>query len=96
MSESNIEHSDLCSTCANAPDCAFLKNKKKAVFECEEFEIAGRDGEQKPLKAKRTAASAQGNDEAGKLIGLCCNCKNRATCVFPKPEGGVWHCEEYA
>jgi len=97
MSESNIEHSDLCSTCANAPDCAFLKNKKKAVFQCEEFEIAGRDGEQRPPKAaSRTVASAQRNDEADKLIGLCCNCENRATCVFPKPEGGVWHCEEYA
>jgi hypothetical protein len=29
------------------------------------------------------------------LKGLCVNCANRYTCLFPKSEGGVWHCEEY-
>jgi hypothetical protein len=29
------------------------------------------------------------------LKGLCVNCDNRHTCTFPKPEEGVWHCEEY-
>jgi hypothetical protein len=27
--------------------------------------------------------------------GLCINCDVRETCTFPKPEGGVWFCEEY-
>jgi hypothetical protein len=27
--------------------------------------------------------------------GLCINCENRHTCEFIKPNGGVWHCEEY-
>ena len=27
--------------------------------------------------------------------GLCVNCASRHTCLFPKNEGGVWHCEEY-
>jgi hypothetical protein len=27
--------------------------------------------------------------------GLCINCDVRGTCTFPKPEGGVWFCEEY-
>ena len=27
--------------------------------------------------------------------GLCKNCKKRKTCTLPKPEGGVWRCEEY-
>ncbi len=27
--------------------------------------------------------------------GLCVNCANRHTCLLPKNEGGVWHCEEY-
>jgi hypothetical protein len=27
--------------------------------------------------------------------GLCVNCANRANCLFPKPEGGVWHCKDY-
>lgn len=28
--------------------------------------------------------------------GLCMNCELRLECAFPVPEGGVWHCEEYA
>jgi hypothetical protein len=27
--------------------------------------------------------------------GLCSICEGREVCAFPKPEGGVWHCEEY-
>ena len=27
--------------------------------------------------------------------GLCVTCDNRATCMFPRPAGGIWHCEEY-
>jgi hypothetical protein len=27
--------------------------------------------------------------------GLCPTCDFRSTCMYPKPEGGVWHCEEY-
>jgi hypothetical protein len=33
--------------------------------------------------------------DAGEFEGLCVNCANRETCLVPKPEGGVWHCEEY-
>jgi NADH-quinone oxidoreductase subunit E len=29
------------------------------------------------------------------IKGLCVNCENRHTCEFMKPDGGVWHCEEY-
>jgi len=30
------------------------------------------------------------------LLGLCKNCEKRKTCTIPKPEGGVWRCEEYS
>jgi len=29
------------------------------------------------------------------IKGLCINCENRHTCEFTKPNGGIWHCEEY-
>ena len=29
------------------------------------------------------------------LKGLCVTCANRQVCLFPKSEGGVWHCEEF-
>jgi len=27
--------------------------------------------------------------------GLCINCDHRFTCTLPRPESGVWYCEEY-
>lgn len=33
--------------------------------------------------------------DAGECKGLCVSCANRETCLFPRAEGGVWHCEEY-
>ena len=27
--------------------------------------------------------------------GLCVNCAHRHYCLFPRAEGGIWHCEEY-
>ena len=29
-------------------------------------------------------------------LGLCPSCENRDRCIYPRPEGGVWRCEEYA
>jgi hypothetical protein len=33
--------------------------------------------------------------DTGKYKGLCKNCKKRKTCTLPKPDGGLWRCEEY-
>jgi hypothetical protein len=27
--------------------------------------------------------------------GLCMTCEKRDTCTFPKPEGGVFNCDEF-
>ncbi len=43
-----------------------------------------------PSMARRPA-----EEEAAKYAGLCVNCEHRRTCTYPKPEGGVWHCEDY-
>lgn len=34
-------------------------------------------------------------DDSERFKGLCMNCDNRFDCLLPRPEGGVWHCEEY-
>ncbi|MEI9476493.1 MAG: hypothetical protein WCO26_07950 [Deltaproteobacteria bacterium] len=33
--------------------------------------------------------------DVGKHRGLCTICEDHGVCTYPKPEGGVWHCEEY-
>ena len=97
MLENNMEYRSLCSNCRNTADCTFQKDRQKPALYCEEFEIdispsAKIAGKEKPLP---TASVDVEDDDSDKFIGLCSNCDNRRKCVFPMPEGGVWHCEEY-
>jgi len=93
----NVEYGGLCSTCKNAPDCTFPRDPHKPVLHCEEFDT----GEPSPMKTTRkdrsppTQLYAAKDTGSTKFMGLCSNCEDRETCIFPKPEGGIWHCEEY-
>lgn len=87
----------LCPTCSHEPDCSLTKKGVAAVLDCEEFEPGdGVPGEAggggNPGPEEDGAAGGPGGDA---LLGLCVNCAKRETCSFPKPEGGLWHCEEY-
>jgi hypothetical protein len=85
----------LCSTCRHAPTCTYPRDPKRPVFNCEEFEIeAGRAGTG-VVSSGPSPGSDANEDDAARYKGLCSNCENRRSCTFPKPEGGVWHCEEY-
>ena len=45
-----------------------------------------------------TGSQVRSPDEGREPIeskGLCRNCKKHESCILPKPEGGVWRCEEY-
>lgn len=33
--------------------------------------------------------------DADGMKGLCSHCKKLDHCTYPKPEGGVWDCDEY-
>ena len=97
MSDDNTKHRGLCSTCKNALSCTFPRDPDKPALYCEEFEIEkpapiGAARKEKPQAAEPYVTERK---DATKFIGLCSDCENRQTCVFPKPEGGVWHCEEY-
>jgi hypothetical protein len=81
----------LCSTCLHAEDCSITNGGGSGVFQCSEYEPAG----QTSFRAQEGATSGSSHREAN-LLGLCADCANREQCAFPKPEGGVWHCEEYA
>jgi hypothetical protein len=92
-----IEYDGLCSTCLNASGCLFLRDPKKPIVCCEEFlgsQPAPRSSASKPKPPAPRSPGARGSGSTN-LIGLCRNCESRRTCAFPRPEGGVWHCEEY-
>lgn len=94
----------LCSCCKEASTCTFPREPGRPVWECEEFNGILPP----PLGRTSLSRSVSSIPPRGVLDepippsldplpgrGLCTNCENRATCTFPKPEGGVWHCEEY-
>lgn len=86
----------LCTTCESASSCKFPKYEEKPVVFCEEFDGYTRNEhvENPDVQAILTYVSVKPRE--GKLMaGLCSNCARRETCVYPKTEGGIWHCEEY-
>jgi hypothetical protein len=46
-----------------------------------------------PAVFPRDEAPDRGTTE---LKGLCVQCARRDSCTYPKPAGGVWHCDELA
>lgn len=93
----NTIYSGLCSTCKHASTCTFPRDPKRPAFYCEEFEIEITTSRKmtKDDASRLTESSVAEVKGSSMLIGLCSDCQNSRTCVFPKPEGGIWHCEEY-
>jgi len=92
----NMEYLSLCHSCKNAVDCHFREHCQQPSFYCEEFEIGKGPFAETIEKAKSLPAySLDADEEISKSLGLCSNCESRRSCTFLKPEGGVWHCEEY-
>lgn len=94
------EYLGLCSCCSCAPACTYPRDSGRPLLECDEF-----DGISPPLnKMMKRMEKPSVNRFSGPipdaqslsiLRGLCAYCDRLNTCTYPKPEGGVWHCEEY-
>jgi hypothetical protein len=82
---------DLCSNCENAETHA--SRGRRPIFFCEEFGVPG--AAQAPELARGVREPRMEMPRATGRLGLCVNCDHAETCCLPKPEGGVWHCEEY-
>jgi len=90
----------LCSTCNNAMDCAYRARRGFDAMFCEMFDNYGPSPnggkarqsahlvQQAPQRAAKPAELSAGK-------GLCATCENRDGCAYPRPEGGIWHCEEF-
>lgn len=87
----------ICAVCKKAPTCIYPKDPEAPYLFCGEFEAYalpedktnGKNGSQKTMLQVRETNLAE------PFVGLCANCEKRYSCTFPKPESGVWHCEEY-
>jgi len=87
----------ICSTCNDVDTCVRRQVHLKPVWDCDEFDnyvpqkAITRDLSY--LSGDRSISSIQ--DLGISLKGLCMNCQIAANCIYPKSEGGVWHCNEY-
>ncbi len=88
----------LCVTCNHVSACAYAASAQQPTLSCELFDNV--DGlhaaalASAALVGGSTAHRAEGAD-ARPVRGLCANCDLWGTCALPRPESGVWHCEEY-
>jgi len=88
----------LCGNCDHYTSCIFLRDTKVVIHACEEYSCSHRLTESRnaemPQRAEQkvpaTIESINNRD-----MGLCTNCENRKTCIYPNVEGGVWHCSDY-
>jgi hypothetical protein len=90
----------LCLCCQSALTCVYNRNLERPILQCEEFDgiIPLSFETSPPIKNPSThlqETPSLPDDALQQLSGLCMNCEERATCTYPKPEGGVWHCDEY-
>lgn len=84
----------VCAACKHDPQCIWEGFSGRVVLQCEQFELGFREQERIPIPAGPRDVSSDAQATNG-YAGLCSNCDNREACIYPKPEGGVWRCEEY-
>ncbi len=97
------QNTNICQTCIYASECVHYQNSliaSKPIWFCANFDILAslQVAENEEIYSEeRSSQSSKPCIEAipGRMKGLCSNCDNRALCLFPIVEGGVWHCEEY-
>jgi len=80
----SAKHNDLCLDCIHREECIYRGRNHGPVHDCEDYESSGIPVDRPVEKVARPAT-----------LGLCATCENRDHCTLRKPEGGVWHCEEY-
>ena len=88
----------ICGQCIHAESCTYPRPDDRPVLACDEFEGYPMRAVARVSSIKRTRSTASAETSEGVISlyrGLCSTCEKRSGCDFPKPEGGVWHCEEY-
>jgi hypothetical protein len=87
------EYYDLCGSCTFGTACMNRGTRERPKLYCEQFDV---ESKETPAWEPSDVVADPSPTDAGESRGLCCNCENRNHCTITKPEGDVWHCEEYA
>jgi hypothetical protein len=89
----------LCRDCVKADTCTFPRDPSRPVWSCEEFEGVEPNPPHPTARAGvavERVVVVENPAETRELTGLCRECARRPGCRYPKPLGGVWHCDELA
>jgi hypothetical protein len=86
-------HRDLCCVCTYTAECMYRGTPERPKLCCELFDVDVQA--LAPHKAEASCTNSGGDGASYVQGGLCCNCENRKHCTIRRPEGDVWHCEEY-
>lgn len=82
----------LCATCAEAPRCTHPRLPGVPVAWCDDATALEIDV---PSAVGVAAAVARPTLVRTAPKGLCGTCVRFSNCTYPKPESGVWRCEEF-
>lgn len=91
---SAISRRSLCCTCLYEEGCLQGGSLDRPVVHCELFDC-GRRARSGPRASVSGPALLSAAETTTRALGLCVNCDLRHDCALHRPEGGVWHCEEY-
>ncbi|MBU1319329.1 MAG: hypothetical protein KKG33_00510 [candidate division Zixibacteria bacterium] len=94
-SVTRIESNGLCRTCNNESICVYRLKRGYDALYCDMFDDYVKPGSNGNGHHDSDAVVAAEPAQLSELKGLCANCDHKDRCTLPKPEGGVWHCEEY-
>lgn len=89
----------LCRTCVKVTECTFPRDPARPVRSCDEFDgVDAPRFDHLPSVVASSIFPLKCAPDSGttELKGLCVQCVRRYTCTYPKPAGGVWHCDELA
>lgn len=90
------EYNDLCVNCNYSSLCTIRSNLVRPIWFCEEYDNTVNLKNNNFYNSKMDPSYTNNRgDSAVQLKGICNNCANREICMLSKPEGGIWHCEEY-
>jgi len=89
----------LCSACKHEAGCIYPRSKGQIVLNCGQFEpcppISRPAPSRDQVELERLWNKSSHKESETKFQGLCASCEDRNVCIYPKPAGGVWRCEEY-
>lgn len=99
LTEAVAKTCGICSACIHEAVCIYPRSKGQIVLNCGQFEpcppIRRPPPSRDQVELEKLWKKSSSKESETKFKGLCSSCEDRNVCIYLKPAGGVWRCEEY-